>query len=68
MAVPVPSIHPINNWPTNLNDTSQQAQNRHDRYAMKLREAEIEERNAKESISQKSLDKTMSEIFAAWER
>lgn len=67
MAVPVPSIHPINNWPTNLNDTGQQAQNKHDRYAMKLREAEIEERYIKEGVSQESLDATMADIFAVWE-
>ena len=67
MAVPVPSIHPISNWPTNLNDTGQQAQNKHDRHAMKLREAEIEARYIKEGVSQESLDATMADIFAVWE-
>lgn len=45
-----------------------EAQRKHDRYAMKLREAEIEARYIKEGISQESLDATMSEIFAAWEQ
>lgn len=68
MAVPVPSIHSISNWPTNPDDTSQQAQSKHDHYAMKLREAEIEARYIKEGVSQENLDVTMAEIFAAWEQ
>ncbi len=45
-----------------------EAQRKHDRYAMKLREAEIEARYIKENVSLEALDSTMGKIFTAWEQ
>lgn len=41
-------------------------QRQHDRFVLKLREAEIEERYHKESVSQEQLDATMQRIFDHW--
>ena len=41
-------------------------QRQHERYVQKLREAEIEEKYRKETISQASLDETMERIFEVW--
>lgn len=38
----------------------------HERFAHKLREAEIEERYQKASVSQAQLDESMEQIFAVW--
>lgn len=37
-----------------------------ERFAHKLREAEIEERYRKETVSQEQLDESMERIFAVW--
>lgn len=41
-------------------------QRQHDRYAMKLREAEIEARYRKDFVSQNQLDATLQKVFDAW--
>ena len=41
-------------------------QRQHERYVQKLREAEIEEKYRKETVSQTSLDETMERIFEVW--
>lgn len=41
-------------------------QRQHERYTLKLREAEIEERYHKEAISPEQLDVTMQRTFAHW--
>lgn len=41
-------------------------QRQHERYVQKLREAEIEEKYRKETISQAPLDETMERIFEVW--
>lgn len=38
----------------------------HERYVLKLREAEIEERYAKESLTQQQVDSRMRRIFDHW--
>ncbi len=39
---------------------------RHERYVMKLREAEIEAIRHPETVSQKQLDERMNTLFAKW--
>ncbi|MEC4184018.1 type II toxin-antitoxin system prevent-host-death family antitoxin [Adlercreutzia sp. R21] len=41
-------------------------QRQHERYVHKLREAEIEEKYRKETLSQASLDEAMERIFEVW--
>ena len=41
-------------------------QRQHDRYVMKLREAEIEARYRPETVSQAQLDERMDKMFALW--
>ena len=41
-------------------------QRQHDRYVLKLREAEIEAAYHPETVSQAQLDSHMADIFAAW--
>lgn len=43
-------------------------QRQHDRYVMKLREAEIEARYRPETVSQAQLDKRLDKVFAMWDR
>ena len=78
MPAAVPLIRPISDLRTDLNDVCAQAslvvidcvayeeQRQHERYVQKLREAEIEEKYRKETISQASLDETMERIFEVW--
>ena len=92
-AQPLPSIRPITDLRTKLNEVCAQAketqepvvltkngasafvlidseaysnQIRHDRFALALREAEIEEKYRPEVISKEDADSRMAEIFKTW--
>ena len=49
-----------------INCDAHEEQRQHERYVQKLREAEIEEKYRKETVSQASLDETMERIFEVW--
>lgn len=69
MTAVMPFIHStMSDLPTGLNNVCIQAQEarQHERFAHKLREAEIEERYGKATFSQAQLDEAMEDIFAAW--